>query len=68
MKSKFNNILALLEKYAGGVQKAPTESKTCKNGSTTETVYADTTKKTKIGSLSAKEYCICIGKVDGIYA
>ena len=54
-------------KYAGGVKKAPTESKTYKNGSTSETVYADTTKKTKIGSLDAKESCICLGKIDGMY-
>ncbi len=54
-------------KYAGGVKKAPTESKTYKNGSTSETVYADTSKKTKIGSLSAKETCQCLGKIDGMY-
>lgn len=54
-------------KYAGGVKKAPTESKTYKNGSTLETVYADTGKKTKIGSLDAKESCICLGKIDGMY-
>lgn len=54
-------------KYSGGVKKAPTESKTYKNGSTSETVYADTTKKTKIGSLDAKESCICLGKIDGMY-
>ena len=32
-------------KYAGGVTSAPTASKTYKNGSTSETIYADTAKK-----------------------
>jgi GH25 family lysozyme M1 (1,4-beta-N-acetylmuramidase) len=41
--------------------------KTWKNGSTIEPVYADTTKKTKIGSLNAYESCDCLGKVDGMY-
>ena len=54
-------------KYSGGVKKAPTESKTYKNGSTSETVYADTAKKTKIGSLDAKESCQCLGEIDGMY-
>lgn len=54
-------------KYAGGVKKAPNDSKTYKNGSTSETVYADTAKKTKIGSLDPKESCKCLGKIDGMY-
>jgi hypothetical protein len=41
--------------------------KTWKNGSTSEPVYADTAKKTKIGSLNAYESCDCLGKVDGMY-
>jgi GH25 family lysozyme M1 (1,4-beta-N-acetylmuramidase) len=41
--------------------------KTWKNGSTSEPVYADTTKKIKIGSLNAYESCDCLGKVDGMY-
>jgi GH25 family lysozyme M1 (1,4-beta-N-acetylmuramidase) len=41
--------------------------KTWKNGSTSEPVYADTAKKTKIGSLNPKESCDCLGKVDGMY-
>jgi GH25 family lysozyme M1 (1,4-beta-N-acetylmuramidase) len=40
--------------------------KTWKNGSTSEPVYADTTKKIKIGSLNAYESCDCLGKVDGM--
>lgn len=38
-------------KYAGGVKTAPIGGKTYKNNSTAETVYADTAKKTKVGSL-----------------
>lgn len=53
--------------YAGGVAKAPPESKTYKNGSTPETVFADTAKKLKVGSLEARETCYCLGKTDGMY-
>lgn len=54
-------------KYAGGVTSAPTASKTYKNGSTSETIYADTAKKNTIGSLDPQESCQCLGKVDGMY-
>ena len=54
-------------KYAGGVKSAPGGGKTYKNGSTTETVYADTAKKTKAGSLDINEKCTCLGKIDGMY-
>lgn len=54
-------------KYAGGVTSAPTASKTYKNGSTSETIYADTAKKNTIGSLDRQESCQCLGKVDGMY-
>lgn len=54
-------------KYAGGVDYAPPESKTYKNGSTPEIVYADTAKKTKTGSLDINETCYCLGKIDGMY-
>lgn len=53
--------------YAGGVKKAPPESKTYKNGSTPETVYADTAKKTIAGSLDKNETCYGLGKIDGMY-
>ena len=53
--------------YAGGVTTAPTAGKTWTNGSTKETVYADTAKKTTIGTLSPKESCTCLGKIDGMY-
>lgn len=42
-------------------------AKNWKNGSTSETIYADTAKKTTIGSLDPQESCQCIGKVDGMY-
>lgn len=54
-------------KYAGGVKTAPTSSKTYKNKSSSQTVYADTSKKTKIGSLDPNEICQCLGKIDGMY-
>ena len=54
-------------KYAGGVKNAPANGKAYKNGSTTETVYADTAKRTVIGSLDKKESCICPAKIDGMY-
>ena len=54
-------------KYAGGVKSAPGGGKTYKNGSTSETVYADTAKRTKIGSLDPYEKCTCLGKTDGMY-
>lgn len=53
--------------YNGKVSKAPTGGKTYANGSTEETVYADTSKKTKIGHLNEYETCTCLGKVDGMY-
>lgn len=54
-------------KYAGGVKSAPTAYKTYKNNSSSQTVYSDTSKKTKIGSLDPKESCLCLGKIDGMY-
>ena len=54
-------------KYSGGVKNPPTKSKTYKNGSTSETVYTDTGRKTAIGSLDPKESCKCLGKINGMY-
>lgn len=54
-------------KYAGGVSSVPTAYKTYKNGSTSETIYADTAKKTVVGSLDPKESCQCLGKIDSMY-
>ena len=54
-------------KYAGGVKAAPTGGKTYKNNSTTQTVYADTAKKTKVGTLDPNEKCTCLAKIDGMY-
>ena len=54
-------------KYKGGVSSAPAGGKTYKNGSTTETVYADTGKTTKIGSLDKNESCTCLAKINGMY-
>ncbi len=54
-------------KYSGGVSKAPPESKPYKNGSTPETVYADTNKSKKVGSLNKYERCYCLGRINGMY-
>lgn len=53
--------------YAGGVKKAPPESKTWKNGSTNETVYADTAKKTVVGTIYPNETAYGLGKIDGMF-
>ena len=42
-------------------------AKTYKNGSTTEPVYADTTCRTKTGSLDKYETCECLAIVNGVY-
>lgn len=54
-------------RYPGGLTKAPPESKTWKNGSTRETVYADVDKKIKVGSLNPYETAYCLAKIDGMY-
>lgn len=54
-------------KYSGGVSYAPPESKTYQNGSTQETVYADTAKRTRVGTLDKYEKCYCLGKINGMY-
>lgn len=42
-------------------------AKTYRNGSTEESVYADTARTLKIGSLNSRETCECLGKVGGMY-
>lgn len=42
-------------------------AKTWKNGSTKEPVYADTGKKTRVGSLNPYESCDCLGTIGGMY-
>ena len=42
-------------------------AKTYKNGSTPESVFAETTMKTKTGSLNAYETCECLAIVNGKY-
>lgn len=42
-------------------------AKIYKNGSTSEPVYADTAKQTRIGSLNPWEQCDCLGTVGGMY-
>ena len=42
-------------------------AKTYKNGSTRENVFAETTFKTKTGSLDKYEQCECLDVVNGAY-
>lgn len=42
-------------------------AKTYRNGSTSEPVYADTTCRTKTGSLDKYETCECLAIVNGVY-
>ena len=53
--------------HAGGLNGAPPQSRAWKNGNTAETVYADTAKGTRIGSIDKYESCYCLGKIDGMY-
>lgn len=53
--------------YAGGVSYGPPESKEYKNGSTSETVYADTAKSMIVGSLDPYETCYGLGYIGGMY-
>lgn len=55
--------------YAGGISSsnAGTVKGTWKNGSTDEIVYADTSKKVKVGSLNPYEVCDCLGMCNGMY-
>lgn len=54
-------------KYDGGVSSVKSGGKTYENGSTKETVYADTKKADVIGSLDPYETCTCFAKIDGMY-
>ena len=42
-------------------------AKTYRNGSTPETVYADTGRSLKVGSLNLREVCDCLGKAGDMY-
>lgn len=54
-------------KYSGGVSNPPKNYRNYKNKSSSTKVYADTSKKTAIGSLNANESCKCLGKIDDMY-
>ena len=57
--------------YSGTTQVTNKEefdvAKTYQNGSTPETVYADTAMRVKIGSLNPWEACDCLGRAGGMY-
>lgn len=54
-------------KYRGGVTCVPVESRSWENGSTPEYVYADNSKKLKIGKINPYEKASCLGKIGGKY-
>lgn len=54
-------------KYDGDTSSVSGSGKAYKNGSTKETVYADTAKKTVVGSLDPYESCTCLAKIDSMY-
>lgn len=62
-----NNRKTGFVKYAGGVKNPPTSGRNYKNGSTTETVYADTKCTNKIGSLNVNETALCPTKTNGVF-
>lgn len=53
--------------FSNSVTRSFATAKIWKNGSTKETVYADTNKSTKIGILNKYETCTCLTKIDGMY-
>ena len=60
----YGKVLGLTELRGTGSFPTPVN---WKNGKTKETVFADTAKKLKVGSLEARETCYCLGKTDGMY-
>lgn len=65
----FKNQVAqrLNEKIQPKKEESFNMAKTYKNGSTSEPVYAETTFKTKTGSLDKYEQCECLDVVNGAY-
>ena len=57
----------MADQNGGDTEETFEMAKIYQNGSTAETVYADTGRKTRIGSLNPWEACDCLGKIDGMY-
>ena len=70
-KKKYKLTYSLIDGYGRPAYTEEREefevAKTYKNGSTKEIVYADTSLKTKTGSLNPYEVCECIAVVNGRY-
>lgn len=72
VKHTYKNVYGVLrpinqDKVENKIIKGDFKVTEWKNGSTKETVYADTAKAMKIGELSPYESCSCLGKVDNMY-
>lgn len=71
IKSKIPELVRIVNARLEGKEDNGEESfemsKTYRNGSTSEPVYADTSLKTKTGSLDPREICECFAIVEGRY-
>ena len=68
IKSRLNELVNTVNSRLDQNKKEEFEvAKTYRNGSTSEPVYADTTCKTKTGSLDKHEVCECLAIVNGVY-
>ena len=68
IQSRLPELVRIVNERLGEGEKEDFEvAKTYRNGSTSEPVYADTTLKTKTGSLDKYEVCECLAVVNGVY-
>lgn len=71
IKSRLNELVQTVNSKLDGVEPPREEyfvmAKTYRNGSKTEPVYADTSLKTKTGSLDKYEVCECLAIIEGRY-
>lgn len=68
VKHNYNYFYGVLRpKDQSKISSTNIEFKNWKNGSTAETVYADTSKKLKIGTIDPYERAECLGMVNGKY-
>lgn len=68
IKSRLPELVRIVNERLGeGEKEEFNVAKTYRNGSTSEPVYADTTLRTKTGSLDRYEVCECLDIVNGVY-
>lgn len=68
IKSRLKELVKIVNDRLNQAEKEEFEvAKTYKNGKTSEPVFADTTLKTKTGSLDKFETCECLAIVNGVY-